>query len=322
MKKISVIVPVYNCEKYLNKCIESIINQTYKNSEIILVDDGSTDNSGNICDSYKDRDSRIIVIHKNNTGVSSARNEGLKVASGDLISFIDSDDYIDVGMFEHMMSVYNEQKCDIVICNFDHGNNEVIKRDNLITFSNKEYPQISYYNKGISGFVCNKLYDKKVIFYQNNKHITFDENITIGEDDLFNYEILNKNEELKYCYDNKVLYHYIINEGGAVNQKFNEKKLSYFSVKEREIEILKKHNMTADFLKADYIINAVRTKIIMDKLKIRNNKNFNYIIEKKKSYIKQVNIKKIKKSLLLKLSVAVCFPFLYKLLILYKNKYN
>lgn len=99
---ISVIVPVYNVEKYLHKCINSILNQTYKNLEIILIDDGSTDNSGKICDEYALKDNRIKVIHKENGGLSSARNAGLDICSGDYIGFVDSDDYIAEDMYEYL----------------------------------------------------------------------------------------------------------------------------------------------------------------------------------------------------------------------------
>ena len=97
---ISVIIPIYNVEKYLEKCIQSIINQTYRNLEIILVDDGSTDSSGEIADKYKKLDNRVKVIHKINGGLSDARNKGCEIATGEYISFIDSDDYIDLNMYE------------------------------------------------------------------------------------------------------------------------------------------------------------------------------------------------------------------------------
>ena len=96
MDLITVIIPVYNVEKYLKECLESIINQTYKNLEIILIDDGSTDASGEICDEYSKRDNRIRVVHKANGGLSSARNLGLDIANGEYVTFIDSDDYIDL----------------------------------------------------------------------------------------------------------------------------------------------------------------------------------------------------------------------------------
>ena len=100
---VSVIVPIYNVEKYLEKCIESIVNQTYKNLEIILVDDGSQDNCPAMCDEWTQKDSRIKVIHKKNGGLSSARNAGLEVSNGEYISFVDSDDWLDENTFEELL---------------------------------------------------------------------------------------------------------------------------------------------------------------------------------------------------------------------------
>lgn len=112
-KLISVIVPVYNVEKYLQDCVESIINQTYKNLEIILVDDGATDTSGKLCDEFAIKDNRIKVIHKTNGGLSDARNAGLDVARGEYISFIDSDDWIAPDMYEKMMAAISEYEVDL-----------------------------------------------------------------------------------------------------------------------------------------------------------------------------------------------------------------
>ena len=100
---ISIIVPVYKAEKYLSRCVDSILGQTYKDLEVILVDDGSPDGSGVLCDAYAAKDSRVRVIHKENGGVSTARNVGLDAAGGDYISFVDSDDYVDPDMYEKMV---------------------------------------------------------------------------------------------------------------------------------------------------------------------------------------------------------------------------
>lgn len=117
-KLISVIVPVYNVEKYLERCLNSIINQTYKNLQIIVVDDGSTDSSGKICDQYKEKDERIQVIHKKNGGLSDARNQGLKIATGEYIGFVDSDDYIAQDMFETLYNAIEKYNADISIVSF------------------------------------------------------------------------------------------------------------------------------------------------------------------------------------------------------------
>ena len=114
--KISIIVPVYNVEQYLERCVESLINQTYKNIEIILVDDGATDNSGQLCDELAQRDPRIVVYHKVNGGLSDARNYGIDKASGDYIGFIDSDDFIDDDMYEVLLSNILEYNAFISFC--------------------------------------------------------------------------------------------------------------------------------------------------------------------------------------------------------------
>ncbi len=113
-KLISIIVPVYNIEEYLARCIESVLNQTYRNLELILVDDGSKDSSGKICDEYAKKDARVRVFHKENGGSSSARNLGIKNARGDYLGFVDSDDYIDSKMYENMMKAIAERECAIV----------------------------------------------------------------------------------------------------------------------------------------------------------------------------------------------------------------
>ena len=131
MKKnnlISIIVPIYNVEKYLKKCIDSIINQTYKNLEIILVDDGSPDNCGKICDEYAKKDNRIKVIHKENGGVSSARNVGVENATGEYIGFVDSDDYIEKDMYEVLINNLKKENADIsIISNYEVYKNKIIE---------------------------------------------------------------------------------------------------------------------------------------------------------------------------------------------------
>ncbi len=124
---ISVIVPVYNVELYLEQCLNSIINQTYKNLEIILVNDGSTDNSGVICDLYANIDNRIIVIHKDNGGVSSARNAGLNVAKGNFIGFVDPDDWIADDMYEKLYLNIQNFNANISVCEF----RKVMNRENI-----------------------------------------------------------------------------------------------------------------------------------------------------------------------------------------------
>ena len=121
MKKVSVVVPVYNTEKYLQRCIQSILGQTYERLELILIDDGSTDSSGTLCDAAAQKDSRVKVLHKENEGAGEARNYGINMAEGDYICFVDSDDYIAHRYIEIMLKTAERYDCGLVQCNFLFG---------------------------------------------------------------------------------------------------------------------------------------------------------------------------------------------------------
>lgn len=214
---ISVIVPIYNAEKYLEQCIKSIVNQTYKNIEIILVDDGSIDESHKICDEYKEKDSRIIVVHKKNGGVSSARNTGLNLAKGDWIAFIDADDWVEKEYLEELICNAKEKNVNISMCGYNrisnNGNKEKKSNNKKEIVDSKEYliralnPQTGY------GFVPLKIINKKII-----KNIKFNQNLTVGEDALFNMEIAPNINKAFYC--NKALYNYR-NNSESVVKKFD-----------------------------------------------------------------------------------------------------
>lgn len=169
---VSIIVPVYNVEKYLCRCVDSIINQTYKNIEIILVDDGSLDNCPLICDNYKLLDNRIVVIHKDNGGLSDARNAGLDVAKGKYITFIDSDDWYKLDAIECMVNVAEQNKTDVT-CMYNISSNDYGPVDeefhiskNVELFSYLDFGKMLC-NKEISTSVCNKLF--KVECFKNHR---------------------------------------------------------------------------------------------------------------------------------------------------------
>lgn len=163
---ISIIIPVYKVEKYLEKCIQSVINQTYENLQIILVDDGSPDNCGKICDEYAQKDHRIEVIHKSNGGLSDARNKGLEIAKGEYIGFIDSDDYIESDMYEVLYNLLKQYNADVSICNFytvSQGKIAIKNAENGI----KEYNRIEILKEvlldnNIQSYAWNKLYKKEL----------------------------------------------------------------------------------------------------------------------------------------------------------------
>ena len=211
--KISIIVPIYNVDKYLNKCLDSIINQTYDNLEIILVDDGSTDKCPLICDEYKNIDSRIIVIHKDNKGLSSARNAGLDIATGDLIGFVDSDDFLELDMYEILKSNMDKYLSDIAICDFK----KVDKKTKVHSFSKNEFSitgkdKFLYIHNEYSSVAVvawNKLYKRELfdnIRYKEGK---------LYEDRFIIYELLEKAKSISYIL--KPLYNYVYREDSIMN---------------------------------------------------------------------------------------------------------
>lgn len=132
---ISIIIPVYNCEKYLERCINSVLEQSYSNLELILVDDGSTDRSGSICDDYQKKDDRVVVVHSTNGGAAKSRNSGIDIARGEYIGFIDSDDYISPSMYEHMICVLNESNAEMAVCNYlyvDKEGNDLHRASSIV----------------------------------------------------------------------------------------------------------------------------------------------------------------------------------------------
>lgn len=218
---ISVIVPVYNVEKYLHQCIDSIINQTYKNLEIILVDDGSTDNSGKICDEYKSKDNRITVIHKKNGGLSDARNAGLKVAKGEFIAFADSDDWLDQNIYNELITSLINNDADISACNiaFAYDNKTEISSISLSKsiFNSEEAINQLICGTGFCAVAWNKLYKKTCI---NN--MTFEVGKT-HEDEFFTYKVLSNAEKLVFI--NKPLYFYRQRTTSIMGEKYSLKRL-------------------------------------------------------------------------------------------------
>lgn len=163
---ISIVIPVYKVEKYLGKCIESVLKQTYTNLQIILVDDGSPDNCGKICDEYAKRDLRIEVIHKVNGGLSEARNVGISKAKGRYIGFVDSDDYIKENMYEILLNLIKEHNADASICNlYDviEGKEYIRNKDNGIQeYSRLDILKEVLLDKNIQSYAWNKLYKKEL----------------------------------------------------------------------------------------------------------------------------------------------------------------
>lgn len=220
---ISVIIPAYNAGEYFNHCIKSIVNQTYKNLEIIIIDDGSTDNTPNLCDEWASKDNRIKVIHKENEGASSARNVGLDLSAGDYITFVDADDYLDLDMYEIMLNeiiYYNSDaaRCGVVR-EYQNGKKEDWGTGNtdIKTVNNRELLIDVAEAIGILPVSpCNKLYSKKCI-----GNIRFDTRFKNAEDTLFNFEVSKNIETI--VYHDVSRYHYICNPYSTSQRKFDNR---------------------------------------------------------------------------------------------------
>lgn len=218
---ISVVIALFNPGVHLRKCLDSITTQTYKNLEIILVDDGSTDDSLSVCKEYAEKDSRIIVHHKENSGVSATRNTGIRLAHGDYFSFIDSDDYLEADTYEYLMSIVNEHKVDIVT--FEHFITKPSKeithkaaKDIYGLYNRKDGMDILVH---YSQFAWNKLFSKKTI-----ENLYFDETVCRGEDSLFARFAFDKAD--KVWFDARPLYHYVQSADSAVRGSFRKSQLT------------------------------------------------------------------------------------------------
>ena len=234
MTKISIIVPIYNVEKYLDRCMESLLGQTLQDIELIMVDDGSPDKCPKMCEEYAQKDCRIKVIHKKNAGLGYARNSGLEVATGEFVAFIDSDDYVDTSMFEILYKEAVKTHADAVFCAYRiHDKN----RDGEILFSKKKLLQgkeiINYIADMIASpaeikeerLECmsawNGIYKKKVLDEVNIRFMS--EREIVSEDILFNVDFLKDCNCIALV--PQPLYFYCIN-GGSLSQTFKESKFS------------------------------------------------------------------------------------------------
>lgn len=222
---ISVIVPIYNSEKTLYRCIISILNSVYKELQIILVNDGSTDQSKRICDEIKQKDNRIEVFHLKNGGVSRARNYGLDRARGKFVAFIDSDDFVKPEYFYKLKQGIEQDKCQLSVGSVAHIRNENIEinciESGQVDFIEKDEKDQKLFlelnQKYLLYGPCNKLYYNYIIKKNN---IKFPENIMYGEDLLFNMDYLNCID--KIVYNKEPIYYYDHNSEGSLSQKYRE----------------------------------------------------------------------------------------------------
>ena len=221
MDKISVILPVYKVEAYIHQCMDTVLNQTYSNLEIILVDDGSPDNCGKICDEYAAKDARVIVIHKKNGGAPAARNDALKIATGDWIAYVDPDDWIETNAFEEAIKVAKRDNSDIVIFNtyINDGKNQKEMQafpDDFVTDDKKiiHGMQLSSLSKDYTpflqnwsqGFPWDKIYRAS---FMKEHSILWPTNVKANDDVIYTIHAFQFAEKISYL--NKTFYHYRVN---------------------------------------------------------------------------------------------------------------
>lgn len=260
MKKISVIVPIYNVEKYLERCVNSIINQTYQNLEIILVNDGSPDNCGTLCDKIAESDNRIKVIHKENGGLSSARNAGLDIATGEYVAFIDSDDWIEPDFVEVFEKLLTENNADFSACGMitDYGNAIVENNKNdfkAFKADKKEIFNQIIINPDFYGYACNKLFKKDIIC-----NLRFDETLMSCEDLDFCVRLAAKCNSAVYTKEK--FYHYMQHSASMTRETgYSPRKISVLKAYENILPYYEKFSPeNLSIIRKNYLKIAINIK--------------------------------------------------------------
>lgn len=312
---LSVIMPVYNVEKTLSRAIESILNQSFSNLELLLVNDGSTDSSKEICEKFALKDKRISIINKKNGGLSSARNEGLKNTKGDFITFIDSDDYLELDTYQLFYEKKLQEKIDLYVfnvCRIRNNKEEILNSIEKRIEGSEEIIKNFFMYKGIDFYAWNKIYKKELF-----DGLIYPEN-TLYEDIVTSYNI-GKRANNAYVTD-KVGYYYIDNPESIVNSQFNPKQ--YDNVLQREIllrSILKEYpnlsmyavdKLLDGFLSTGYKIgSSIKNETTIKYLKlIRKDISENKKLMKKNPLTSKAKLAALK---LLETNISV-YTFLYR----------
>lgn len=313
---ITIVVPIFNVEKYLRRCLNSIIEQTYKNLEIILVDDGSTDDSPIICDEYKKKDNRITVIHKKNGGLSEARNTGINIAKGKYIGFVDSDDWIEIDMYEKMYKKMIEENADIAICGrvVEYSNRTSKKwyNENYMIMNNIDAIVALDSFKSFDMAAWDKLY--KTELFSNIKY-------PVGkkcEDCYVTYRLFDKCDKIIYIPE--CFYHYFQREGSITKSKKVNMDYVYGSVEQLKYieknhpEIIDTAKMNVAFSNNALFHYMIENNINDEKTRKQLHRNAN---KYRKEVFKNKNINMKKK---IKFAIFIFTPNIYKFLIKIKKR--
>lgn len=325
--KISIVVPVYNVEEYLDRCINSICQQTYSDLEIILVDDGSTDNSRKICHKYKEIDDRIIYLYQENSGVSVARNNGISIATGDYIGFVDSDDYIELEMYETLISMCIKYNSELGICGYNNifpKTGKIVKSD--ILTETKEL-DISHFMKeillgNIKGFLWNKLFRKELF-----EGILLPSDIYYGEDLYTVINILDNKKDVKIMYSSNTLYNYIQHSSSVthdITKIFNSSgklELEETLLKIKSFNFINKEYLEYINISIVEVLTTTYREILLKDNEKKYLHNLIYLRKRMRANCMEYVISRTvgsKRKMLFFL--AIYFPTLYKKLYIYKLK--
>ncbi|PLR87261.1 MULTISPECIES: glycosyltransferase [Bacillus] len=276
--KISIIVPVYNVESYLHKCVDSILAQTHTDFELILVDDGSPDNCGKICDEYANKDSKVKVIHKKNGGLSDARNAGLDIATGDYIGFVDSDDWIEPDMYELLYNMCIKNNCEIASCTSTiyYKNKTVTNGTHPLTIHNR--------NEAMRAMLQGELYDEVVWTKLIKRSLLKEIRFTVGiiyEDTAFTYKVIHESQQV--CCIGAPKYNYLKREDSQMDK----------AIKNIRIDGVLVYDEMYKFINEYYreLSNLVALKLANISMTVLNLISFNQNFPKyKKEYYKVTSI--------------------------------
>ncbi|WML54789.1 glycosyltransferase [Neobacillus sp. PS3-12] len=302
--EISIVVPVYNVESFIHECIKSILDQTFKDFELILVNDGSTDQSRHICDEYAKKDKRIIVIHKENGGQSSARNKGIVAAKGSYIGFIDSDDWVEKDMYNILYTKAKEADADITACNImqydkESGKHLYCNKTDDISYDQDSAMHELYLNERLTFSPCNKLYKKELF-----ENIRFKEGYIL-EDMDFSYRVMHQAK--KIFYTGKALYNYRYNDKSTMRKGFSKKRLDEYEVrKDMYLFYLKNYPDLANELYAEWVLTGLMLYINIEKYYQSEKKQYKYLINMDRKKLKPLLFKQDydrKKKLMLAIGV-------------------
>lgn len=277
MPLLSIIIPVYNAEKYISTCIDSIRNQTFSDFELILVDDGSTDSCGMICDDYRKLDSRIKVLHQANLGVSAARNRGIEEARGQFVAMVDSDDTLDKDMYSILINTAISNDVDLVICGIEEvcGDKVIVRNynlpDNQVLNENDIINRViasDFTSENIINSPCNKLYKRELI---ESQHLQFPSRVR-GEDWLFNIDYLQVAKSVIYI--DRPLYHYYRHDESAMSKFLPNQFDLWLENREVRQKLLNKYRLNVD-IKA---YNRIWIEKVFNYLAAKNNRDYSLIL--------------------------------------------